>query len=151
MKTLEKIVGTAIGIIFSIVSTGCSLPNPQSGAFKEKVTVDFPHHPVIIALNAGEIQAKKIYDDEKMIGFEVTKKHWLVGETGTQEIYFPSGAENIGIETRPGIFDIEYWASFDLNEKKYMHKYTVNKNGSNYKLSKEYIWNNKKQKWDSRK
>ena len=72
MDRLEKIVSISTnsgrlgffkkiaigGLLYVAGCTGIPVP----GEFHEKTTVSFPQHPIVILLDAGDIQCKRTYN-----------------------------------------------------------------------------------------
>jgi len=135
---LALVVGAGISI------AGC-MQIPLAGEFpNERINVAVPHHPVVMALAAGQYECKKIGESD-IKGIGITKYHWIAGETGHQDLYAPNGVTGVGIKDSPNfLFEHDFWIGYDLEGKRYVEQYGVGWDGKKSRLKEKYLYNGEK-------
>lgn len=150
MTNLNQILA-ATTITLSALVMGCtSTPNP--GQFKREQVIFSPSplggpaHPAIMAIYAGRLECKKIEKNEKVIGINVRKSHWLGFNLGSKEIYFPEGAEFVGLSQARGRITIVY----KLNGRTFREEYSLglSPSANDMELRKREWYNQDRKKWE---
>ena len=159
MDRLEKIVNVTtssrkLGFLKRLLiggalyTAGCAgIPAP--GEFHEKTTVSFPHHPIVVLLDAGEIRCKRTYDERgKENGYTVAKHHWLLGKQGEQRIDYPSGSKNFGSNAWGCILFSTTNQTYDLNGQRFLKTYDMDNNCKTVKKTEKSLIEKRDGKWE---
>lgn len=143
--SLKKILGTSI--LVAGLTAGCA-SNPKPGQFNKSKSVALPHLPIIMALQGGSYKIKKDIDrGGNWVGVDITKKHLVFGKQGSQYIAFPKGASNVGMDN-DNFFNDRFKFSYDLPDgQRHMKEYHIGYGAGKQKLSGEYIFDDKKDKY----
>jgi len=151
-KGLVGLIGGVILVGSLIGNSGCAY-SPSSGYFMgeedeiqkktiKKETFVIPPSIFILPIHAGVYSFEKIMRDEQEIGIKITKKHWAdffgLVKRNAQEIWYPKGAENIGI-ANDYLFNDSIYLSYDLNGERRMDEYHIGFGGDKCEKKVEHL------------
>lgn len=128
MKKFIVVLMVCVGLS---VLAGCAVNSPDAkfiplpGDNAKKIVTAWPSIPIIMALDFGDLLIKPIKNNQGRIGFEVTKKHFLVGKTGSAKAWLPIGASRMGTNAKKAWLGVTYLASYDLDGKRYLNQYNI--------------------------